>query len=116
MDRIEAELQAIVEAREREAAERKDEVLGSPVELFQALTPQGMTISKPEEIKLYELLGLLTQKLNSIETLNPRLFGSPANYLLMMAADWADMLETAGELSELIETAVEEYIEEDHGE
>lgn len=101
MDKIEADLDARRVIFETAQEEHISEVIDSPVELFQALQPQGMTVSKPDEKKLYYLLGLL-----ALQGINGFDFGEPDAI--------NQTLDTVEELSELIYSAVEDYVEVDH--
>jgi len=104
MDRIEAELQAIRDKWEDECRKRKDAVLDDPTELFQALQPVGMTVAGDEN-RIYELLGEMTRQGMDIQPNQP--------VGLMRASQ---IIDNVIEISNLIESAVEDYIEEDHGE
>lgn len=106
MDRIEAELQAIRDKWEDECRKRKEEVLDDPTELFQALQHSGEEDSDRLRA-VYRFLGDLTRQ--GIDLFRPSSIHA-ANELAEQT------IETVKDLSELIESAVEDYIEKDHGE
>lgn len=97
MNKLEADLDAKREESEARLAKRKAQVIADPVELFQALAPTGMSLNS-EEKKFYSLLGWLAKQ------------GLDTNRLEY--CEMEHIADIVKELSEYIENAVEDYLEE----
>lgn len=96
MDKVEAELQARVDAWERNAEKQKNEILDDPAALDSAIST---TLSNANWKKFYDLVGILTNQ--GVELANPKGYHEDLD---------EQVRETVKEFAALVETIVEDYI------
>lgn len=101
--RAEAELDAKHEADEKRIKEERDEMIAEPSSLYVALAPwthNGKIFMDAEVLNLYDLIGQLCAQGATLDSY-------PVEPLLN-----EQILETVDELSKLVETMVEDYLNE----